>query len=467
MYSLSLLLLLTPPPTKAAEPWWPFKNRDLNRSGYSPHAAPFDVSKPTWIWSEPRLSEKGGGHMQVFHGSPILDEESNVYIQGTSGWAYSLDKNGHLRWEKQTSGEHPGNFAYSNGVLYSGSTDGIAWALDAKTGDEKWKVKIGLANPADTFSTTVVGDIMLIPVTPENWRPELHKADFAIPNSGAEELVALSIHDGSEKWRYSVANRSGLIMYNVMPAIVGDAVIFTDYSGGLYKLSLKDGKEIWYEPGANPGTWSTGGMAIGPNNKVYVAANYWIFEACNGKGILRAHDIHTGKPLWNRTFLQALNAAPAVGPLKPGGPLAVVVAAGNNLSPAPFPWWLRPLAGLALLWFRPQTPTVAFDAETGDLLWNFELPLWSFVTHGVTSDALCAPDVYGNPTIGADGTVYVNWSGGKLFALRDANGDGKIDANDASEVQSFSHLEGSNSNSAISPGFLVAVSCKKVIGVLA
>jgi len=57
----------------------------------------------------------------------------------------------------------------------------------------------------------------------------------------------------------------------------------------------------------------------------------------------------------------------------------------------------------------------------------------------------------------------VNWSGGKLFALRDVNSDGKIDANNPAEFAFFHHGKGSNSQSALVPGMLVAACCDRVL----
>ena len=63
-------------------------------------------------------------------------------------------------------------------------------------------------------------------------------------------------------------------------------------------------------------------------------------------------------------------------------------------------------------------------------------------------------------------TVYVNWSGGYLYAIRDSNADGHIDAKDPREVSKFHHGAGANSQSAIGPGMLVAATCEGFLGYL-
>lgn len=287
------------------------------------------------------------------------------------------------------------------------------------------------------------------------------------PVCGGEELIALNAKDGQLLWRYDVTGRTGLIMYNVMPALIDDRVYFADFSGGLYCLDWKTGKEIWYEPGATVGSWSTGGMAAGPNNLLYTAVNHKIFYACQGEGILRAQEISTGKVRWQRTWPYSLNVAPAIGKLS-NGRTAVIIVAGHNPMPFPLPWWMRPYQ-LAVHLMREmyggnENDFLALDPETGETIWSLKISAWVFSTEGTRMHAWCAPDISGTPAIGADGTVYVSWSGGKVLALNDANNDGKIDMEDPKEYSSYHHGEGANGEPAIGPGYIVVPTCHKLLG---
>jgi len=60
--------------------------------------------------------------------------------------------------------------------------------------------------------------------------------------------------------------------------------------------------------------------------------------------------------------------------------------------------------------------------------------------------------------------VYASWSGGKTFALRDANKDGKIDETSPEEYSEYAHGHGSNSNSAVVPGLTVVGTCNDMLG---
>merc|ERR1719346_464304 len=127
---------------------------------------------------------------------------------------------------------------------------------------------------------------------------------------------------------------------NFMPIVVNGSVIFDDMSGALFRLSLKDGSEEWFVPAPFPGTFSTGGITLGPLDLVYVARNEKTFKMldCNGNdGMVRAHELRTGKVVWTHKFSISMNVGLAVGPLGPGGRVAVIAVAGHNNMIVPWP----------------------------------------------------------------------------------------------------------------------------------
>lgn len=317
------------------------------------------------------------------------------------------------------------------------------------------------------MGVAAVGTTVLVATTPWDWNPEAHKGDSRESHSGAEDIVALDTKTGDVKWRYSVTKRSQnkVILYNAMPAIVNDKVFVDDFSGGAYCLSLEDGREIWHQPAPNPGTWSTGGMAVGPNNRMYIARNLKTHWGCNGDGMLRALDLETGKVIWERHFPGlSNNVGVAIGHLRPGGPLVVVAALGDNLSGTPVNWRDKPFEMYYLWKHKPKSVVMAMDAGTGHTIWALDLPLSSYAYSGVTWERQCFPDIFGNPSIGADGSVYVAWSGGKVFAIKDTNGDGQVSEGDRTEVSSYYSGFGSNGNPALAPGYMVAPTCNALIG---
>lgn len=213
---------------------------------------------------------------------------------------------------------------------------------------------------------------------------------------------------------------------------------------------------MWYHPGTDSATFTTGGLVVGPDSRVYNGFNIGEDgdKGPKGNGVVTSHDLETGRLLWNRTFPEGVNSAPAVGPYGAQGATAVVVAVGHNLD----------CSSEVKMTFQKNAQVVVLDAETAQNIWTFEAPPYSIGCAGNSPEQACCPSVWSQPTLAADGTVYVNWSGGKLFALRDVNSDGKIDANNPAEFAFFHHGRGSYSQSALVSGMLVAATCDRVIG---
>mmetsp|Transcript_65270 Transcript_65270/g.202104 ORF Transcript_65270/g.202104 Transcript_65270/m.202104 type:complete len:543 (-) Transcript_65270:92-1720(-) len=494
-------------------PYSPFKGFDLNHSGWSPHAGPFDLSRPSWVFEEPDRGSKGrSGPVKAFHGSPMVDGELNVYIQSSTGWVYSVDRQGTLRWSADTGDAQLSNLAVWDGLVYTMGQSGHVYALDAATGRETWRSKVAKGGPSDTHSPVVYGGRLLMACN-----PTVHFNDFGrSPDIMSEAVCAINASTGSVLWIYDMIDSSRgrqNLATNQMHAVVNDTAVFSDGFGGVYRVSIETGEEIWYQPNVTcvQEFYRTGGMVpygttatmvVGPNDVIYSG-----FNLRAKVGALRAHDLRTGAELWSRTFQDEVNAAPAVGLLRPGGSLAVVVAVGTNPMPVSvhqllvfcmtvfilltvWCFWLLCrrrtswctcrtglkvslavafVGGLVLVRIPSLTlpmlgsTVLALDAGSGEVIWQFNSSMLGLCA-GNTWTEFCVPDLWGSPAIGADGTVYVNWSGGKAFALRDANGDGVVDREDPGEASSYHHGSGSNGITAIAPGLLVAPSCRYILG---
>lgn len=464
-YLASAVLVIAQPQAKA--PYWPNKGGDLNHSGFARFTAPFNLSKPTWVFEEPRRPEKGERNpvMKVFHSSPVIDGDFNIYIQSTTGFVYSLDKRGELRWEFETSSGNPGNVALDGSGVYTVSDDGTVFAIDAATGRELWRNKVAQHAPDDTHSLTVVDGTVL---TACNFKAEVSLNDA---------VCALRASDGTLKWTYSMREASGrkdAMATNQMHSIVDGNVIFTDGFGAIFSVSLADGKENWHTQNVTSmltikqtngmfpyGTTASG--VVGNSGLVYNPFNL----QGGGKGTVRAHSAKDGSLVWQRNFDLETNVAVAAGKLQPSGRSVIVVPMGKNPNPMAMNPQEAQLFKLGVLKPVPNR-VMALDANTGETVWTFTTPTWdgrcagSLVTLSGSGD-LCAPDNFGMPTIGADGTVYLNWSGGHAFAVRDTDGDGVVNILDPKEVSSYHHGYGANGATALAPGFAVAPSCRQLL----
>ena len=75
----------------------------------------------------------------VFLSSPVV-AESKVYFGSGDGNLYALDAaSGELRWKFSTGDVVHASPAYAAGTLYFGSWDSYFYAVDAGTGKEKWR----------------------------------------------------------------------------------------------------------------------------------------------------------------------------------------------------------------------------------------------------------------------------------------------------------------------------------------
>jgi len=410
------------------------KGGNLNHSGYAPYAGVRNFSKPSWSFT---VEENA-----VFHGSPIIDGDKNTYIQSTAGVVTCISPFGEVRWTLRLGGKSPGNLAGLDGFLYTCASDGIAVKIDARTGKTVWSRQIAKNCPSDAWSATAVGQTVLIACN----------IDGVVGN---DAICSLSVEDGSTNWMFDLRPYKS-IGYNQVHNVVGDNVVFSDMRGDAFVISLSTGELLWADIlDATMIGFTTAGMVVGPNTRAYNGFNRLPLLQ---KGRLTCYDFSAEDPgtvAWQKDFAEGINAAPAVG-LLPSGDLAVIILMGDNVGCDETVKLAQPHFG----------KIYALDAFTGDEIWSFDMPPYFFSCAGNTPNHICCPDVFGQPTLGADGTVYANWSGGKSLAIRDANEDGHINPLDPNEYSEFPHGKGSNSNTAVVPGLTVVGTCTALIGFL-
>jgi len=403
--------------------FWPCKNGNLLRNGVSLYKAPSNLTTPLWEWTVP------GGNEWIGHieSTPLIDKNSNVYIGTTNGGIFALARDGTQLW---TRSEQPGarilTGALDGNSLYMGTSKGEALSLDLATGNVNWRTKHSPLSGGDAWSVTAADGLAII----VGASGELTGA------GGNNEIIALSSADGSEKWRF----KPGTVIYNFMPAVVEDKLIFIDITGRMYCLTLSDGALQWKSQGTFTG-FTTAGVSVGPNGLAYTNFNAQGAD----DGVLRAYDVQTGAERWSRNLGMEASAAPVVGKLGPDAPVGVVVGMGHNVG-----FWHEDLQDA-------KAELKAFDAETGADLWTFKTP--SQMLHGSagfwsTKGEDSVPDTWSTSAIGSDGTVYVGWEGGMQYALDGATG--KL-------ISSHFTGYGDQGEPAIGDGLVVIPSVGKVV----
>ena len=203
-----------------------------------------------------------------FLSSPAVNE-GLVYFGSGDGNLYALNaETGQLKWKFATQGVVHSSPAVAGGVVYFGSWDSYLYALDAATGQEKWKFKTG----EDRTNYNQVG-IQSSPAV-----------DGGVVYFGCRDahLYALDARTGQEKWNFdahgtwintspaiyegaayvglsvpavfgAVDIKTGQVRFHLdarfmvfsSAALAGGMAYFGSFNGKLYAVDLKTGQFNW------------------------------------------------------------------------------------------------------------------------------------------------------------------------------------------------------------------------------
>ena len=135
---------------------------------------------------------------------------STLFIGSDDGFLYALDADsGELRWRFEAGREIFSSPSVADGTVFVGAHTGFVYTLDADTGALTWQTQIG----GPVFSSpALLTDQLLI-------------------GSGDEHLYALAREDGAVQWRAQVGERVW-----TSPAVVGSRVYFGSHDGAIYAL---------------------------------------------------------------------------------------------------------------------------------------------------------------------------------------------------------------------------------------
>jgi outer membrane protein assembly factor BamB len=205
----------------------------------------------------------------VFLSSPVV-VQSAVYFGSGDGNLYALDAaTGELKWKFKTGDVVHASPAYADGVLFVGSWDSYFYAVDAATGKEKWRFHGGedpLIHNQVGFqsSAAVVDGVIYVGCRDSN-------------------LYALEAATGKEKWKFF----NELSWVITSPAVVQGKVVFATSDSSLFHVADA----------------ATGKGLLKQQDKAYmfsspvVAGDVVLIGVMNGT--LQARDLKTGEPLWD------------------------------------------------------------------------------------------------------------------------------------------------------------------------
>lgn len=190
-----------------------------------------------------------------------------VYVGCGDGNCYALDAaTGQLRWKFETKGVVHSSPAVVDGAVYFGSWDTYLYAVDAKTGREKWKFKTG-EDPVNFNQTGIQSSPTVVDGT-----VYFGCRDF--------NVYAVDAATGQERWKYkstwvnaTPAVRDGTVYFGTSipaffialdaatgkerykfdahvpvfssPALAGGLAYFGSFSGIFYAVDVNDGRLAW------------------------------------------------------------------------------------------------------------------------------------------------------------------------------------------------------------------------------
>lgn len=179
----------------------------------------------------------------------------------------TVDREPVERWRKSLPAEFLGTPLVADGILYSGGSDGLLYAVDATTGDVKWRV--GGFELIET-ATAIAGDTI-------------------IAGGFNGRVVALDRHSGNEQWTYDAGT------YVFAAPLVADSQVFVATFKALHALDLATGRAHWSTPlGDVLATTSAPALAAG---RLFVSSGQTLFalDASSGREMWR---VDKATPFW-------------------------------------------------------------------------------------------------------------------------------------------------------------------------
>lgn len=340
----------------------PIFRGDAARTGVN--SGPGPVGDPTLIW---KLDTRG-----PVYASPIVDD-GKVYYGSKEGYLVAVDAiTGEERWRFDVGGAIiRASPVIQDGTLYLGAGFTMI-ALDPATGQERWRKPIEFAGSS---SPVVANGVVYVcseqgtlytfdAATGEpGWTFPVEGLFFSSPafadgsiflGSDNGEVYALDTETGRQRWR---ASTDGAVFAS--PAVAGGVVYVSSKSGMLFAFDALTGQERW---SFNAGGDSSPAIV---GETVYVGSD---------DGGMHAVDARTGESRWLSATGAPIHSSPAV--------------AGNTV------------------YVGSGTTVYAFDATTGAQVWRYP-----------TSDA-----IESSPAV-VNGAVYIGSRDGFLYAI---GGDGEM-----------------------------------------
>ena len=307
---------------------------------------------------------------------------------------------GNLVWRRnltpkdEEAGALGGGVAVADGVLYASTGYGYVHALDAGTGADLWRQRLGA--PVRGAPTAAAGRV--IAITYDN------------------RLFALSGQDGRVLWSHSGLPEDAGIIGSPSAAVDGDVVLAPYTSGELVALRLENGRVIWSDQLIRS-------SRVTPLSSLSEIRGHPIVDrglviAVSHSGRTVAIELRTGRRVWDRDIggletpwvagdfiYMVTSQSEVICIARRSGRVKWVVQLpafeDEEDREDPIHWSGPVLVSDRLILNGSNGQAIAISPYTGELLGRIDLPDGSFI-----------------PPIVADGTIYILTDDAQLLAYR-------------------------------------------------
>ena len=282
---------------------WPMHGRDVRHTGLSPYSTANNPGEEKW-WFYNRL---------FFEGSPVVDNNGDIYFGSWDDHLYALYPNGSLKWKRNIGGIVGISPAIDeNGIIYVGTYMGIGdiHAIYTSNGTIKWKYKT-----SGIYSSPVIGDDGTIYIADsDNWYVKAlypngtlkwsFKAGEAVISSPAigvdgtiycgsndNYLYAFYPNNGTVKWKYNTGS-----WVHGIPTIADDGTVYCGSDNGYMYAFYPNGTVKWKcQIGA---VWAS--PALDKDGNLYVGVWEKMFYSIYPNGTIR-WSVNLTRQVWGQS----------------------------------------------------------------------------------------------------------------------------------------------------------------------
>jgi outer membrane protein assembly factor BamB len=157
-------------------------------------------------------------------------DQSSIYFAGGDGFLYSVNlDNGHVNWKHELRINVASKPTVSGGRVFVTTSDDVVYALDAGTGKWLWHYRrrsLPIASIYGASSPLVDGNEVIVGMS-----------------DGF--LIALSLEEGQLKWEKKLHSGSKFTDVNAHPVLENGVIYVPSYDGALYALKRSGGDILW------------------------------------------------------------------------------------------------------------------------------------------------------------------------------------------------------------------------------